>query len=182
VQIRIEFDFVQGDKRGPTAGATPRKAKHTGSRTGLSRSTNFALHHSLKNQAGETTGRPAPVTPGWLGKNFLQAVRQRETHVLHVRGTHLNFVQEPAHAARLLRSQQMPLARTPPHHFSGGSNLEALGGSPMRLGLQFLVLLHDFLFRSTASRFNSLRSREVTLCMRFQIFKILLLVIPADQS
>jgi len=31
----------------------------------------------------------------------------------------------------------------------------------MRLRFHFLVLLHDFLFRFTASRFKSLRSREV---------------------
>jgi hypothetical protein len=55
----------------------------------------------------------------------------------------------------------MALARTPPHHFSGGRYLEALGRSPMRLRFHFLVLLHDFLFRFTASRFKSLRSREV---------------------
>jgi hypothetical protein len=73
----------------------------------------------------------------------------------------LNFIQKPAHAARLLGAQQMALARTPAHHFSGGRDLEALGGSAMRLGFQLFVLLHDFLFRATASRFKSLRSREV---------------------
>jgi hypothetical protein len=120
-------------------------------------------------QAGNPAGRT-----NWLAgthdalhsaENFLsrllQAVRQRQAHVLHVRRADLNLVQKPAHAARLLSAQQMALARTPPHHFSGGRYLEALGGSPMRLRFHFLVLLHDFLFRFTASRFKSLRSREV---------------------
>src|ERR1700678_335356 len=145
--------------------------EHTSSRTGLSRRAIFAFHPSLKNQAGETTGRQAPVTPCWRGKNFLQAVRQRETHVLHVRGTDLNLVQKPAHAARLLGAQQVALAGTPAHHFSSRRNLEALGGPAVRLCFQFLILLHDFLFRFTASRFNSPRSREVRCACDFKFIK-----------
>src|ERR1700723_2397383 len=57
-KFQIEFDFVQGDKRGPVACEAPRKAEHTSSRTGLSRSTNFALHHSLKiRRAKQPAGR-----------------------------------------------------------------------------------------------------------------------------
>jgi hypothetical protein len=96
-----------------------------------------------------------------LFQGFLQAVWQCQTYVLHVRWANLNLIQQPAHTPRLLGAEQVALARTPAHHFSGRRDLEALRSSAVRLRLHFLVLLHDFLFRFTASRFNSLRSREV---------------------
>jgi|SRR5580704_5144284 hypothetical protein len=86
--------------------------------------------------------------PGTGGEIFTlwQAVRQRQTHVLHVGRIDLNFVEKPAHAARLLGAQQMALSRPPAHYFAGGRDFEALGGAAVRLGFHFLILLHDFLF------------------------------------
>jgi hypothetical protein len=74
-----------------------------------------------------------------------QAVRQSQTHVFHVGRIDLNFVEKPAHAARLLGAQQMALSRPPAHYFAGGRDFEALGGAAVRLGFHFLILLHDFL-------------------------------------
>src|SRR6202041_2357910 len=112
-----------------------------------------------------------------LFQGFLQAVRQRQTYVLHVRWADLNLIQQPAHTPRLLGAEQMALARTPAHHFSGRRDLKTLGGSAVRLRLHFRVLLHDFLFCFTASRFNSLRSREVNAVhaiSNLQTFQLLL--------
>jgi hypothetical protein len=80
-----------------------------------------------------------------LPQDLSQAIRQLQTHVVYVRGIHLNFIQQPAHAARLLGAEQVTLARPPAHNLAGGSDFEALGGAAVRLGFQFLVLLHDIL-------------------------------------
>src|SRR5271156_4090086 len=88
---------------------------------------------------------PRPTRLPDLPQKLSQAVGQLQTHIVCVRGIDLNFIQQPAHAARLLGAEQVALARTPAHDLAGGSDLEALGGAAMRLGFQFLVLLHDIL-------------------------------------
>ena len=73
------------------------------------------------------------------------SVRQCEAHVVQVRLIHFHLVEQPPHAARLFRAEQMTLARMPAHDFAGLRGLEALGGAAMRLELHFLVLLHNVL-------------------------------------
>jgi hypothetical protein len=77
--------------------------------------------------------------------SLLDAVRQSEADIRHVRGIHFDLVEQVAHAARFFGAEQMALSGAPAHDLPGGSDLKALGGAAMRLQLSFLVLLHDFL-------------------------------------
>jgi hypothetical protein len=99
------------------------------------------------------SGRQAPVTLCQAQKTSnrnLHAVRQREPHIPHVRFTDGDGLAQLAHAARFFRAEQVAHAGMPAHEFAGRGLLEALGSAAVRLQLHFLVLLHNFLFRSFA--------------------------------
>jgi hypothetical protein len=101
-------------------------------------------------------GKPAgrhPLRSARHGKNSnrnLDAVRQREPHIPHVRFTDGDGLAQLAHAARLLRAEQVAHAGMPTHEFAGRGLLEALGSAAVRLQLHFLILLHNSLFKSLA--------------------------------
>ena len=98
--------------------------------------------------AGNPAGRH-PLRSARHEKNSnrkLEAVRQRQPHVLHVGRIHDGLYSELAHAARLLGAQQVALARTPAHKFPGGVILK-------RLAAPRCVFNFIFLFFFTISSF-----------------------------
>ena len=84
----------------------------------------------------------------------LNAVRQREPNVRHVGLTHDGSLTKLAHAARLLRAQQMAHAGMPADKFSRRGLFEALGRSAVRLQLHFLILLHNPLVPASSYAFK----------------------------
>ena len=122
--------------------------KAVSSKTGLSRRT--ALHIPIA--IGKPAGRH-PLRSAKHGKKSnqkLNAVRQREPHIPHVRFADGDGLAQLAHSARLLRAEQVAHAGMPAHEFAGRGLLEALGCAAVRLQFHFLVLLHNSLFKSLA--------------------------------
>jgi hypothetical protein len=76
----------------------------------------------------------------------------------------MNFFQffQAAHAVGFLSPEQVPLAGVHAHYFSGGSNLKPLGGSAMRLKLQFLYFL--FCHRRFLSKLQNETGRLQPVC------------------
>jgi len=120
--------------------------KAVSGKTGLSRRTaSYPDRNRETRPAG--TRYALPGTEKNSNRN-LDAVRQREPHIPHVRFIDGDGLAQLAHAARLLRAEQVAHAGMPAHEFAGRGLFEALGSAAVRLQLHFLVLLHNSLFKS----------------------------------
>jgi hypothetical protein len=91
------------------------------------------------------------------------AVRQHLVDIAGIGWMNLLQLFQAAHAVCFFRAEQVALAGVHAHHFSRRRNLKPLGGSAVRLELQFLYFL--FCHRCFLSKFVPCRTASPCLLL-----------------